>query len=184
MDQGGKPPQPPGLDGQQEPQSPQQHPIPQVPPQPVPPIPMAMNWYYFKAKFSGKPEEDPGAHILRIIDWMDTHNFVVVQRVRRFPLILTGRLGYGVSVNPFQGNWEELQESFRTQFSKTGNAREQLFHAWRSFHFDENAETVDACVPSIRQVAAMIKYGMPQILNVFENTVPSHFIGHYLQLRT
>ena len=29
--------------------------------------------------FSGKPEEDPEVHILRMIDWMDTHNFAVGQ---------------------------------------------------------------------------------------------------------
>ena len=34
--------------------------------------------------------------------------------------------------------------------------REQLFHAWRSFSFDENAETIDAYVTWIRQVAALL----------------------------
>ena len=28
-----------------------------------------------------------------------------------------------------------------------------MFHAWRSFHFDENTETLEAYVTSIRQVA-------------------------------
>ena len=36
-----------------------------------------------------------------------------------------------------------------------GNTREQLFHAWRSFNFDENTETIDANVIHIRQVAAL-----------------------------
>ena len=31
-----------------------------------------------------------------------------------------------------------------TQFSKVGNTKEQLFHSWRSFHYDENTETIDA----------------------------------------
>ena len=39
---------------------------------------------------------------------------------------------------------DKLQNSFRQQYSKIGNTREQLFHAWRSFHFDENTETIDA----------------------------------------
>ena len=47
-----------------------------------------------------------------------------------------------------------LQDLFR-QHSKIGNTREQLFHTWRSFHFDENTKTVDAYVMHIRQVAAL-----------------------------
>ena len=42
--------------------------------------------------------------------------------------------------------WPELQNMFRHQYSKIGNTREQLFHAWRSFHYDENVETPDAYV--------------------------------------
>ena len=71
------------------------------------------------------------------------------------------------SVHPFQGNWEELQEGFRTQFSKLGNTREQLFHAWRMFHFDENAEKIDAYVQKLRQVASKLNCSESQILEVF-----------------
>ena len=42
--------------------------------------------------------------------------------------------------------------------------REQLFHAWRSFNFDENTETVDSYVVQIRQVATLLGYGEPQVL--------------------
>ena len=42
----------------------------------------------------------------------------------------------------------------------------------RSFHFDENMETLDAYVMHIRQVAALLGYGKPQVLEVFRNTVP------------
>ena len=62
---------------------------------------------------------------------------------------------------------------FRQQYSKIGNTREQLFHTWRSFNFDENAETIDAYVTHIRQVAALLGYGGPQILEVFKNTLPT-----------
>ena len=62
---------------------------------------------------------------------------------------------------------------FRQQYSKIGNTREQLFHAWRSFHFDENVETIDAYVHLIRQVANLLGYQDPQILEVFKNTLPS-----------
>ena len=44
---------------------------------------------------------------------------------------------------------------------------------WRSFHYDENTETVDAYVNRIRQVVAMLGYGEPQILEVFKNTIPN-----------
>ena len=62
---------------------------------------------------------------------------------------------------------------FRQQYSKIGNTREQLFHAWRLFHFDENTETIDAYVHHIRQVANLLDYQDPQILEVFKNTLPS-----------
>ena len=50
--------------------------------------------------------------------------------------------------------------------------REQLFHAWRSFNFDENTEIIDAYVTQNRQVATLLGYGEPQILEVFKNTLP------------
>ena len=40
-------------------------------------------------------------------------------------------------------------------------------------HFDENTETIDAYVTHIRQVAALLCYGKPQILEVFKNTLPT-----------
>ena len=62
-----------------------------------------------------------------------------------------------------------LHNLCRQQFSKIGNTRAQLFHAWRSFSFDENTETIDVYVTHIRQVAAHLGYGEPQILEVFKN---------------
>ena len=69
--------------------------------------------------------------------------------------------------------WQELQNQFRRQYSKLGNTREQLFHAWRSFHYDENVEMRDAYMTRIRQVARLLGYGEPQVLEVFKNTVPN-----------
>ena len=54
-----------------------------------------------------------------------------------------------------------------------GNTCEQLFHTWRSFTFDENTETIDSYVIRIRQVATLLNYGKPQILEVFKNTLPT-----------
>ena len=60
---------------------------------------------------------------------------------------------------------------FRQQYSKIGNTREQLFHAWWSFHFDENTETTDAYVNHIKQVATLLGYQEPQVLEGFKNTL-------------
>ena len=43
---------------------------------------------------------------------------------------------------------------------------------WRSFHFDENTETLDAYVTCIRQVATLLGYDKPRVLDVFKNTLP------------
>ena len=66
-----------------------------------------------------------------------------------------------------------MQNVFRQQYSKIGNTREQLFHAWRSFSFDENTETIGAYVTHSRQVATLLCYGEPQILEVVKNTLPT-----------
>ena len=69
--------------------------------------------------------------------------------------------------------WLGLQNIFRQQYSKISNTREQLFHAWRSFDFDENVETIDAYVHCIRQVTILLGLGYqePQILEVFKNSL-------------
>ena len=69
--------------------------------------------------------------------------------------------------------WPQLQNLFRQRYSILGNTGEQLFHAWRLFTFDENAETIDSNVTHIRQVATLLEYGEPQILEVFKNTLPT-----------
>ena len=62
---------------------------------------------------------------------------------------------------------------FRQQYSMIGNTREQLFQSMRLFHFQENTETIDASVNHIRQVATLLGYQEPQILEVFKNTLPT-----------
>ena len=39
---------------------------------------------------------------------------------------------------PLDNDWPALQNKFRWKYSKIGNTPEQLFHAWRTFKFDEN----------------------------------------------
>ena len=130
-----------------------------------------LNWSNFKPEFSGKPEEDTEGHLLYSNDWMNAHHFDEDEKVQRFSLTLLGeaRLWYH-SLEPL-GNttWAQLQNLFRQRYSKLGNTHEQLFHAWRSFTFDENTETRDSFVIRIRQVATLLGYGEPKILEVFKN---------------
>ena len=106
-----------------------------------------LNWSNIKPEFSGKPSEHTEAHLLCTNDWMNAHHFVESLRVQRFCLTLLGetRLWYH-SLKPINVDWQGLQNLFRQQYSKIGNTRELLFHTWRSFNFDENTETSDACV--------------------------------------
>ena len=127
-----------------------------------------LNWSNFKPEFSGKPEEDAKAHLLRSNEWMEAHCFEEDLRVQRFCLTLLGeaRLWYQ-SLEPLENTtWAQFQNLFRQRYSKLGNTCKQLFHAWRSFTFDENTETIDSYVIRIRQVATLLGYGEPQILEV------------------
>ena len=124
-----------------------------------------INWSNFKPEFSGKPEEDAEAHLLCSNDWMNTHSFNDDVKVLRFCPTLLGeaRLWFH-SLEPLEDTiWQQLQNLFRQRYSKLGNTHEQLFHAWRSFTFDENTETIDSYVIWIRQVATLLGYGDPQI---------------------
>ena len=66
-----------------------------------------------------------------------------------------------------------MQECFRQQYSKCGNTIEQYFHIWRSFQFDETTDTIDGYTYKVKQVAALLDYSDPQILELFKNTLPS-----------
>ena len=127
-----------------------------------------------KPEYAGKLEEDSEAHLLRTNNWMDTYDFQDHIKVQRFCLTLVGEAGlWYKSLRPINADWEELQHLFRQQYSKIGNTKEQLFHAWRSFYFDENTETIDAYVHCIRQVANLLGYQDPQVFEVIKNTLQS-----------
>ena len=87
-------------------------------------------------------------------------------------MTLTGkaRLWYE-SLAPLDNDWPALQKKFRWQYSKKSNAPKQLFHAWRTFKFDENTDIIDSYEMRMSQVAAMLKYGEMQILENFKNTL-------------
>ena len=57
--------------------------------------------------------------------------------------------------------------------SKLGNTPEQYFCQWRSFYFDENADSIDSYDTRVSQCVAMLNHGEPQILELLKNTLPS-----------
>ena len=65
-------------------------------PQPDHQVHMHMNWSHFKPEHLGKPEEDVEAHLLRMNDWMNTHDFPEDVKVQRFCLMLWEKLDYGM----------------------------------------------------------------------------------------
>ena len=132
-----------------------------------------LNWPHFKPEFTGKPDEDAEAHLLRTNAWMGIHAFQEGVKVQRFCLTLIGedRLWHE-SLRTIALDWNGLQIQFRQQYSKIENTREQLFHIWRSFHFDENTEMLYAYATGIREVAALLCYDKPWVLEVFKNTLP------------
>ena len=136
--------------------------------------PQQLNWSYFKPEFAGKMDEDAETHLHRTNNWMDMHNFPNDQKVRRFCLTLTGeaRLWYE-TIRHINLDWPTMQECFRQQYSKFGNTREQHFHIWRSFQFDEATDTIDGYIYKVKQVVALLDYGDLQILELFKNTLPS-----------
>ena len=131
-----------------------------------------LNWSNFKPEFSGKPE-DAEAYLLCSNDWMDAHHFNEDIKVQRFclTLLVEARLWNHYLEPSAETTWPQLQNLFRQRYSKLGNTHKQLYHAWRSFTFDENTETIDPYVIRISQVANLLGYGEPQILEVFKNTL-------------
>ena len=112
-------------------------------------------------------------------------SFIDGVKVQRFCLTLLGeaRLWYQ-SLEPINADWQELQTLFRQQYSKISNTIEQLFHAWRSFNFNENTELIDTYDTHIRQVAALLGYGEPQSLEVFKTHSPQNYIGYCFLQKT
>ena len=75
-----------------------------------------------------------------------------------------------------------MQECFRQQYSKFGSTREQYFHIWRSFQFDEATDTIDVYIHKVKQVAALLDYGEPQTLELFKTHYPADCIISYIKL--
>ena len=160
--------------GKNIPVQPLQQPVPMQPAPtgmivPTPQI-IYQNWIEKKPEFSGKPEEDAESHVLSSRDWMEAHNFPEGEKVRHFCVTLKGeaRLWYEL-LAPLDNDWPALQNKFRWQYLKIGNTPKQLFHAWKTFKFDENTDSIDSYVLRMSQVVAMLNYGEMQILENFKN---------------
>ena len=128
------------------PAQPVPQPVPaQLAPAGVVPQIFYQSWIGKKPEFSGKPEEDVDSHLLSTRDWMAVHNFPEGEKVKHFRVTLIGeaRLWYE-SLALLDNDWPALQNKFRWQYSKIGNTPEQLFHAWRTFKFDENTDSIDS----------------------------------------
>ena len=101
------------------------------------------------------------------------HDFPQEVKVRLFCLTLTGEARLWCKyLAPLDNDWQALQNKFRWEYLKIGNTTEQRFHAWRTFKFNENTDTVDSYVLRISPVAAMLNYGEMQILENFKYTLP------------
>ena len=97
-----------------------------------------MNWSHFKPEFSGKPEKMLKCIYCELMIGLTTHDFPEAVKVQRFCLTLVGEArNWYDTLEPLVMTWPESQNLFRHQYSEIGNTREQLFHTWRSFHYDE-----------------------------------------------
>ena len=72
-----------------------------------------LNWSHFKPKYAGKLEGDAEAHLLRMKNWMDMHDFQDQVKVQRFCLTLVGEARLWLeSLRPINTDWEDLQHMF------------------------------------------------------------------------
>ena len=76
------------------------------------------------------------------------------------------------SLAPLDNDWPALQNKFRWQYSKIGNTPKQLFHACRTFKFDDNTDTIDSYVLRMSQVAVMLNYGENADFGKFQKHLP------------
>ena len=133
-----------------------------------------INWSHFKPEFSGKPEEDAEAHLLRANDWMNAHHFVEGIIVQRFHLTLLGEARLFLSVfRTYKCRLARFTKFVYTAILKTRQHKGTTVSCIEIFHFDKNTETIDAYVTCIRQVATLLGYEEPQILDIFKNILPT-----------
>ena len=118
---------------------------------------------------------------------MNTHHFRKNVKVQIFCRTLIGeaRLWYE-SLEHINVDWQGLQILFRQQYLKIGKTRKyfNLQESNYSMHGDlftltKKTETIDAYKMCIRQVATLLGYGEPQILEVFKTHSLLNYIWYY-----
>ena len=77
-----------------------------------------------------------------------------------------------------------MQECFRQQYSKCGNTREQYFHVWRYFQFDEATDTIDGYIHKVKQVAAFLDLVNHKYWSCLKTHCPADCIICYIKLIT
>ena len=71
---------------------------------------LQLNWSHFKPKYAGRPDEDVEAHLLRMNNWMDTHEFPEQVKVQRFCLTLVGEARFWYELlRLINVDWIDLQ---------------------------------------------------------------------------
>ena len=134
-----------------------------------------INWSNFKPEFSGKPEEDAEAHLLCSNDWMNAHHFVYDVRVQKFclTLLVETRLWFQSLEALNNVIWPECRICLDRDIQNWVIHESNYFMHGDHLNFNTNTETIDSYVTRIRQVAALLGYGEPQVLEVFKNTLPT-----------
>ena len=117
------------------------------------------------------------AHLLRTNDWMETNNFPEEAKVQRFCVTLTGeRPDDGMENsktyrNRLDGFTRMLKATITQNF---GSTREPVFPCMEIIPFMMKIQTL--LIPyicKIKQVAVLLNYGEPQILELLKNSLPS-----------
>ena len=58
--------------------------MPNAPVVPAAPQRPQLNWSHFNPEYTGKPDGDAEAHLLKKNDWLDTHEYLDQVKVQRF----------------------------------------------------------------------------------------------------
>ena len=131
-----------------------------------------------RPEFSGSPDEDAEAHLLRVMDWLNHHEIDDdAQKVRRFPLTLTGTARRWLQTLPDDTTWQNLLARFRREFSSVGYTRERQLLEWKTMSWRVGKETIDQYVQ--RMTDCITALGLPNpnemILQNLKITIPSKY---------
>ena len=136
------------------------------------------NLAQLKPEFSGSLDEDAEAHLLRVMDWLNHHEIDDDdEKVRHFPLTLTGSARRWLQTLPHPITWENLLARFRREFSSVGYTRERQLLEWKAMFWRIDQETIDQYVQ--RMTDCITALGLPNpndmVLQNLKITIPSKY---------